>query len=241
MKFLSTIWRILAIAATVGLIVMAVMFFAGGGVILDPKSGAIDTQFLIIYICGYVLSLSSAFRAVYTRTEALGPFVKALIFLPTLAACAILMPVLLVWSIVGRAIRIFRDPERELLNEQLLAEAAAADIRSSVWEISAGRAVDFILDPAYRGPVRVDDGDKVHIMKQVALIRLDGNKYVLLSPTPAPDDEGEIPDEGTAIPFAIAPKREGEGYTLVRVQNENLSARIYSVYNSLVAERDIFG
>lgn len=111
--------------------------------------------------------------------------------------------------------------------------AVSDRIRSSMWRMSADRAVRKILDDSYKGDIRIDDGVSPKIYKQVALINLSMQKYALLAEygeDGAPSTEADI--------FAIVP--DGSYNTLTLVEDKELAEKIFSVYRTLLAEKVIY-
>lgn len=106
-----------------------------------------------------------------------------------------------------------------------------ADISSSVWRASSRQAIAKILDDSYKGDIKLDDGIESKTYKQVALIKLTGRQYALLSPKNTQDEL-----YGSAVAFAIAPDARTGERTLQAVEDEGLYKKIFSVYETLLAE-----
>lgn len=236
MRVLGIIWRLIAIPLTIGLIAFLIL------AALTP-----EMQDLIIplYAAGYVLALSTVIRATRLATRFWHPFFKVLAYVIALALGVVLMPLNLFISLFGRFFRIFiRTSDYVSVTEdeieshrRRIAEEVASDMRKAIWNVSSRRAIDQILDENYKGDIKIDNGEIVKVMKQVALIKLTGKQYVLLSPREdRPEDE-----ENMAYAFAIAPVPPKGRLALVEVTDPKLYRRIFSVYESLVAERAIYG
>lgn len=238
----------LAIPLTIAYIIFFVI------IAMDPQQ---KDLILPMYLVGYVLALSTVIRAVHKLClEWMSP-AKWIVYVLFIVFGFFTMPIFLIVSIFGRLGRIFSIPEDEYDEgsaKARLARDVAEDIRQSMWFLSSTNAVEKILDENYRGIIRLDDGTKAQHMKQVAIIRLSGKKYVLLCPISMPDildpdyrpgDEDNeaymTPTDKKALAFAIAPCPGHPGnIALVPVENDNLYRRIYAVYDSLVAERDLY-
>ncbi|MBR2930052.1 MAG: DUF1292 domain-containing protein [Clostridia bacterium] len=249
MKVIANLWRLIAIPLSVAVIVLGVLFFIDGKDIIDPATNFVNTELLIIYAAGFVLSLSTMLRPVFNPWKKRSAGLKAFLTVIMLILGAVLMPLFLLISIFGRLGRMFAHPvdpdeRRPAKDEPAPKETVkgkkrdrsgpmgTAYINSMMWNLSAARAIAKLRDENYSGNIIVDDGDTAHTFSQVALIKLTGKEYALLCP---------IDRDGATEVYAIIRDPKLGTETLLLVENENLYRRVYSVYDALVAEKQIFG
>lgn len=230
MKFFAALWRICAIILTILTIITAVLLFTKADFNLETDL----TNVLITVGVAYALAFSTIIRFVHKRVFLSGPAGKFFLGIFYFILGTILSPFLLIGSIFGRLYRLRTSPEDRRVGADF-AEDVAEEINRDLWLSSSKIAIDKILDKGYTGLIRLDDGIEVSYYRQVSLIKSAGRTYVLLSPS---DEDSD--DEGVAIAFAIAPYPGTEQTSLVRVTNENLYKRIYSIYDSMLAEREMF-
>ncbi len=239
MRVLGIIWRLIAIPLTLGLIAFLII------ALMNPE---MQSLVLPLYIGCYVLSLSTVIRWAHSIAKYSHPFLKFLAYLLAVVIGVVLVPVTVIASVFGRFYRIFvrtadyvditeDDPETR---RRKLDEEIRGDMREAIWNVSSRRAIEQILDESYKGEVKIDNGEVIKVMKQVALIKLSGKKYVLLSPKMENEDELDQA-ENKAVAYAIAPVPPVGKMALVEVTDPKLYRRIFAVYESLVAERLIYG
>lgn len=230
MKFFAALWRICAIILTILTIITAVMLFTKADFSLEKDL----TNVIITVGVAYALAFSTIIRFVYKRIFLSGPVGKVFFGLFYFILGTILTPFLLIGSIFGRIHRLRTTPEERRVGARY-AEEIEKEINRDIWIASAKVAMEKIFDKEYSGLVRLDDGETVTFYRQVSIIRSAGKTYVLLSPA---DEDSDA--EGVALAFAVAPYPETEEVSLVPVTNENLYRRIYSIYDSMLAERELF-
>lgn len=226
MKFL----RVLAIILTILTLTFAVLLFTKADFNIETDL----TDVIIIAGAAYALALSTIIRFVYRRVFLSGPVGKFFFGMFFFILGTALTPIFLVISIFGRIYRIRTTPEERRVGA-IYTEESHHIINRDIWIASAKVAMDQIFDKEYSGLVRLDNGEELRYYRQVSIIKSAGKTYVLLSPA---DEDSDA--EGIALAFAIAPYPGTEETTLVPVTNENLYRRIYSIYDSLLAEREIF-
>lgn len=237
MRVLGIIWRLIAIPLTLGLTAFLII------ALMNPE---MQSFVLPLYIGCYVLSLSTVIRWAHSIAKYSHPFLKFLAYLLAVVIGVALVPITVIVSVFGRFYRIFintpdyvditeDDPEsrRRKVDEEIRAQ-----MRETIWNVSSRRAIEQILDESYKGDIKIDNGEVIKVMKQVALIKLSGKKYVLLSPKR--EDESEQ-DENKAVAYAIAPVPPTGSMALVEITDPKLYRRIFAVYESLVAERRVYG
>ena len=230
MKFFAGLWRILAIILTILTIVTAVMIFTKPDFNLEADL----TNILITVGVAYLLAFSTIIRFVHKRVFLCGPAGKIFLGIFFFLLGTVLFPFFLIGSIFGRIYRLRTSPDDRKIGARY-AEEVAKEINRDLWIASSKVAIDKILDKSYTGLIRLDDGEDISFYRQVSLIKSAGRTYVLLSPADESSD-----DEGVALAFAIAPYPGTEEISLVKVTNENLYRRIYSIYDSMLAEREMF-
>ena len=230
MKFFAALWRIFAIILTILTIVTAVMLFTKADFSLEA-----DLNNIIITVgVAYVLAFSTIIRFVHKRVFLSGPAGKLFLGIFFFILGTALTPFFLLGSIFGRIHRLRTTPEERRIGARY-AEDVAKEINRDIWIASAKVAMEQIFNKEYSGLVKLDDGEEVVFYRQVSIIKSAGRTYVLLSPA---DEDSD--DEGVALAFAVAPYPETDEVSLVQVTNENLYRRIYSIYDSMLAERELF-
>ena len=230
MKFFTALWRISAIILTILTIITAVLLFTKPDFSLEADLNNI----LITVGVAYALAFSTIIRFVYKRIFLSGPVGKVFLGLFFFILGSILTPFLLIGSIFGRIYRLRTTPEQRRIGSRY-AEEIEHEINRDIWIASAKVAMEKIFDKEYSGLVKLDNGEDVLFYRQVSIIKSAGKTYVLLSPA---DEDSD--DEGVALAFAIAPYPGTDEVSLVPVTNENLYRRIYSIYDSMLAERELF-
>ena len=230
MKFFAALWRICAIILTILTIITAILLFTKADFNLEADL----TSILITVGVAYVLAFSTIIRFVHNRVFLSGPWGKLFLGIFFFILGSALTPFFLIGSIFGRIHRLRTTPEERRIGA-IYAEEVAEEINRDIWIASARVAIDQIFDKEYSGLVRLDNGEELKFYRQVSIIKSAGKTYSLLSPA---DEDSD--DEGVALAVALAPYPGTDETSLVQVTNENLYRRIYSIYDSLLAEREIF-
>ena len=125
-------------------------------------------------------------------------------------------------------------PKKRAAKRADAASEISSKIRGSMWNASAAKAVEKILDDSYKGEIRIDNGVDTKVYKQVALINLNVHRYALLAEygeDGAPAAEADI--------FAIV-SDPSYGRTLAPVEEPELTDKIFSVYRTILAEKSIY-
>lgn len=229
MRFFAGLWRVIALGLTASTITAAAF------TLLEPNFNIEDAWLRLAVILGiaFILALSTIIRFVARCVRYRGFVGTLLIGLLAFVFATALTPIFLVISIFGRLGRLF-CPHKAKPGARF-AEDVREEINRDIWIASSQVAIKRILDREYDDDIKLDDGTEVTSYKQVALVRLSGRRYVLLSPI---NEETEA--VGDALAYAITSYPGTDSEALVLVENESLYRRIYSVYDSLLAERAMF-
>ncbi len=136
-----------------------------------------------------------------------------------------LSPIWLIISVVRAVVSFVK-----MLGTPYIRDIGAAEYteeeRRAIYHNSAREALIKILDEDNHDIVTFDDGITATRLRQVALVELGENRYVLLSPV----------GDTRAFAYAIRMKEGGER-TLVPVKSRDLYARIFAAYKETLSAK----